>query len=73
MTPFCILGSIQVEQVENWNFSVFHSICLKFGKEGNFETLITKRRPKLKQENDLSKNCNFLPILAKIIPSTIQQ
>ena len=28
--------------------------------------LITKSKPKLKLENDLSKNCNFLPILAKV-------
>ena len=52
----------------------FHPICLKFGTGGNFEMLITKRTSKLKLENYLSqKNCNFLPILAKIIPSTLQQ
>ena len=28
--------------------------------------LITKSKPKLKLEHDLSKKCNFLPILAKI-------
>ena len=55
------------------NFFVFHPIWLKFGIGGNFEMLLTKRKPKLKFENDLSKKCNFLPILAKIIPSNLQQ
>ena len=32
--------------------------------------LITKRKLKRKSEKDLSKKCNFLPILAKIMPST---
>ena len=35
--------------------------------------LIRNRKPELKLENDLSKNCNFLPILVKSIPSTLQQ
>ena len=39
--------------------SVFHSICLKFGTGGNFQMLITKRRPKLKLKNDLSQNMKF--------------
>ena len=34
-------------------------ICLKFGIEGNFQMLITKRKPKLKLENDLSKKFQF--------------
>ena len=32
---------------------------------GNFEMLNTKSKLELKFENDLSKNCNFLPTLAK--------
>ena len=36
--------------------------------------LITKRKPKLKLENNLgNKSAIFKPILAKIIPSTLQQ
>ena len=58
------------KKVENPNFFVFYLICLKFGIGGNFEMLITKSRPKLELENDLS---NFLPILARILPSTLQQ
>ena len=42
-------------KIENRNFFVFHPICLRFYAEGNFEMLITKRRPKLKLEHDLSK------------------
>ena len=34
------------KKVENPNFFVFHPICLKFGIEGNFEMLITKRKSK---------------------------
>ena len=35
--------------------------------------LTTKRKPKVKLENDSSKKyCNFLPILAKIMPSILQ-
>ena len=59
MTSSCFLGSVQVEKVENRNFFVFHPIFLKFGIEGNFEMLITKRRPKLKSENDLNKKLQF--------------
>ena len=70
---FISLGSVRVKKVENPNFFVFYPICLKFGIDGNFEMLITKSRPKLKLDNDLSKNCNFLQILAKILPSTLQQ
>ena len=55
MTSSFILGSVWVEKVENRNFFVFHPICLKFGIVGNFEMLITKRKLKLKLENDLSK------------------
>ena len=74
MTSFCILGSVQVKKVENPNFFVFYPVCLKFGIGGTFEMLITKSKPKLKLENDLSKKTlNFLPILAKILPRTLQQ
>ena len=48
MTSFCILGSIRVKKVENPNFFIFHPICLKFGRGGNFKILITKTKPKLK-------------------------
>ena len=59
MTSSCILGSVWVKKVENPNFFVFYPICLKFGIEGNFEMLITKSKPKLKLENDLSKKLQF--------------
>ena len=59
MTSSCILGSVHVEKVENWNLFVFHPICLKFDIGANFEMLIAKRRPKLKLENDLSKKLQF--------------
>ena len=74
MTSSYILSAVRVKKVENFNFFVFYPICLKFGARGNFEMLISKSKPKLKSENDLSKkNSNFLPILAKILPSTLQQ
>ena len=47
------------KKVENPNFFVFYSICLKFVIAGNFEMLITKSKPKLKLENDLSKKLQF--------------
>ena len=50
MTSSCILASVQVKKVENPNFFVFLS---------DLETLITKSKPKLKLENDLSKNLQF--------------
>ena len=55
MTPSCTLGSIWLKKVESPNFFVFYPIFLKFGKGGNFEMLITKSKPKLRSENDLSK------------------
>ena len=61
------------KKAENPNFFAFYPICLKFGIGGNFEMLITKSKPKLRLENNLSKKCNFLQILAKILPSTLQQ
>ena len=59
MTSSCILGSVWVKKVENLNFFVFYPIFLKFGIGGNFEILITKTKPKLKLENDLSKKLQF--------------
>ena len=59
MTPSCIFGSVQVKNGENPNFFVFYPIWLKFGMGCNFETLIKKRKPKLKLENDLSKKLQF--------------
>ena len=59
MTSSCISGFVWVEKKENRNFFVFHSIYLKFGVGGNFEMLTTKRRPKLKLENDFSKKVQF--------------
>ena len=59
MTSSYILSSVRVKKVENPNFFVFYSICLKFGTGGNFETLITKSKPKLKLENNLSKKLQF--------------
>ena len=53
MMSSCILGSVPVEKSKNWNFFVYHPICLEFGIGGNFKTLIIKRRHKLKVENDL--------------------
>ena len=52
-------GLHSAKKVENPNFFVFNPICLKFGIGGNFEMLAEK--------------CNFLPILAKLLPSTLQQ
>ena len=59
MTSSSISGSVRVKKVENRNFFVFHPICLKFGIRGNFEMLITKRRPRLTLEDDLSKKLQF--------------
>ena len=59
MTSSCILGSVPVKKGENPNFFVLYPICLKFGIRGNFEMLITKSKPKLKLENDLSKKLQF--------------
>ena len=61
MTSSCILGSVRVEKskITNRKFFVFNSDLLKIWYRGNFEMLITKRRPKLKLENYLSKNLQF--------------
>ena len=59
MTSSCILGSAQVKKAENPNFFVFYPICLKFGIGSYVEMLITKSKPNLKLENDLSKKLQF--------------
>ena len=59
MTSSCILGSVWVKEVENPNFFVFYPFRLKFGIGGNFEMLITKSKPTLKLESDLSKKMQF--------------
>ena len=55
------------KKVENPNFFVFYLICLKFDIGGNFEMLITKSKPKLKLENDLSKKLQFSTDFRQII------
>ena len=59
MTSSCILGFIRLRKVENPNFFVFYPIWLKFGIGGNFEMLITKSKPTMRLENDLSKKMHF--------------
>ena len=63
MKSSCILGSVQVENSRKSELFVFHPIHLKFGMGGggggNFEMLITKRRPKLKLGSVLSKKLQF--------------
>ena len=58
MTSSCILGSIPVEKNRKLELLCFYSICLKFGMVGNFEMLITKRRP---------KSTNFWPKLSQAL------
>ena len=62
MTSSCILGSIQVERSRKSELLCSSSDLLEIWYSGNFEMLMTKRKPKLKLENDLRKYCNFLPI-----------
>ena len=59
MTSSCISGFVRVEKSRKLELLCFHPIWLKFGIGGNFEMLITKRKPKLKLENDLSKKLQF--------------
>ena len=59
MTSPCSFSSGLGKKVENPDFFAFYPICLKFGRGGNFEMLITKERPKLKLENALSKKSQF--------------
>ena len=70
MTSSCILGSIRVEKSIKSEVLCIYPICLKFSIGGNFENLITKGKPKLKLENDLS--IAVFPFLAKILPNTLQ-
>ena len=65
MTSYCNLGSVWVEKGRKSELLCFSSDLLEIWYRGNFEMLITKRKPKLKIGNDLGKN--------KIIPSTLQQ
>ena len=75
MTSSCILGSaVGYKRVENPNFFVFNSICLKFGIGDNFEMLITKSNPKQRLENDLSRKMQFSTDFSQNVtehPSTI--
>ena len=74
MTSSCILGSVRLKKVENPNVFVFNPICLKFGKGGNFEMLITKRNPNLRLENDLSRKMQISTNFSQNVtehPSTI--
>ena len=59
MTSSCILGSVWVEKSRKSELRCFSSDLLEIGIGGNFEMLITKRRHKLKLENNLSKNVQF--------------
>ena len=47
------------KKVENPNFFVFNTICLKFGIGGNFVMLIIKSNPKLRLDNNLSRKMQF--------------
>ena len=51
---FCILGSVRVKGRKSKLFC-FSSNLLEFWHRGSFEMLITKRKPKVKLENDSSK------------------
>ena len=67
-------GLYLAKKVENPNVFVFNTICLKFSIGGNFEMLITKRNTKLRLDNNLSRKMQFsTDILAKILPTTLQQ
>ena len=48
--------------MENPNFFLFHPIYLKFDILDNFKMLITKRKAKLKLENDSTKIAIFYRI-----------
>ena len=41
------------------NSEIFDDVIMKFGIGGNLEMLITKKKPKLKLENDFSKKLQF--------------
>ena len=59
MTSSCILVSVRVEKSRKLELLCFSSDCFKCGTVSNFEMLITKRRPKLKLENNLNKKMQF--------------
>ena len=58
MTSSCILGSVRVKKQKILT-SLFLSDLLEIWYRGNFERLITKSKPTLKLENDLSKKLQF--------------
>ena len=59
MTSSCILGFVQVENSRKLELLCFSSDLLEIWYGGSFEMLITKRRPKLKLGNILSKKLKF--------------
>ena len=59
MTSSRILGSARAENSRKSELLCFSSDLLEIWYGGNFEMLITKRRPKLKLENVLSKKLQF--------------
>ena len=59
MTSSCIFGLVRVKKAQNPNLFVFHPNYFKFGREGNFEMIMAKRKPKLKLENNLSRKLQF--------------
>ena len=59
MTSSCTLGFDWVENSRKSERLCFSSDLLEIWYGGNFERLITKRRPELKLENVLSKKLQF--------------
>ena len=60
MTSSCILSYVWEEKKSRKSeLLCFHQSSLKFGVGGNFEMLLTKRKPKLKLKNDLGKKLQF--------------
>ena len=73
MTSSFILGSVWLKKKKTLT-SLFYPICLKFGTGGNFQMLITKSKPKLRLENDLSTKMQFFTDFSQNFtkhPSTI--
>ena len=59
MRSSCISSSVGIEKSRKLELLCFSSDLLEIWYRGNFEMLITKRRPKLKLENNLSKKLQF--------------
>ena len=59
VTSSCILGSVQVEKSRKSELLCCSSDLLEIRYRGNVEMLITKRKTKLKLENNLSKTLQF--------------